>query len=95
MREQNMVFSFKVRTLNKIHLFLLNDHIQTPKAGIFLTWMIQVGHEMDLTILTEGVEKECKIQILSEMGCDIIQGFRFNSPVPDSSVRKKLFCQGS
>ena len=60
----------------------LVDHIMTPSGASILKAMIQVGHELNMTILAEGVETDEQVCALQEIHCDVIQGFRFSHPLP-------------
>ena len=60
----------------------LVDHIMTPSGASILKAMIQVGHELNMTILAEGVETDEQVRALQEIHCDVIQGFRFSHPLP-------------
>ena len=55
--------------------------------------MIQVGHELGVTILAEGVETEEQAKALQEMHCDVIQGFYFHHPIPDWEARDRIVKQ--
>lgn len=44
--------------------------------------IIMLGHQLDLTIVGEGVETENQLKLLKEMNCDRVQGFLFSKPVP-------------
>lgn len=68
----------------------LIDHVLTRTGRSILRAMIQVGHEMDLTILAEGVETEAQAQALRELHCDVFQGFRFYAPIPRAEAMDKL-----
>lgn len=68
----------------------LVDHIMTPCGCSILRAMIQVGHELDMTILAEGVETDEQVQVLQEIHCDVIQGFRFSHPLPQWEAKKQL-----
>lgn len=68
----------------------LVDNMLTCNGGVIVRAMIQVGHELGVTILAEGVETEEQAQALREMHCDVFQGFRFHHPVPDWEARDKI-----
>lgn len=72
----------------------LVDNALTKTGNSILRAMVQVGHEMGLTILAEGVESEEQAQMLQSIHCDVFQGFRFYPPLPQSEVKSKL-CQPS
>lgn len=71
----------------------LIDHVLDRTGNAILRAMIQVGHELGLTILAEGVETEEQARVLREIHCDVIQGFRFYAPVPAAEARDKVLEQ--
>jgi diguanylate cyclase (GGDEF)-like protein len=44
--------------------------------------VIQLGHQLGLSVVAEGVETEAMLDDLRRMGCDTVQGFLFSPPVP-------------
>ena len=44
--------------------------------------IIQIGDNLDLTIIAEGVETEAEFAILRDMGCEEIQGYLISRPIP-------------
>lgn len=68
----------------------LIDNAGTRLGSGILRAMIQVGHELGMEVLAEGVETDEQVRRLSEMGCDVIQGFRFYYPIPVRDVERKL-----
>ena len=43
---------------------------------------IQLGHNLGLKVVAEGVEDEKTYLVLKDMGCDILQGFFISRPAP-------------
>ena len=68
----------------------LVDHIMTQSGATILRVMIQVGHELGMTILAEGVESREQVEALKQMNCDVIQGFSFYRPIPEWEAEKIL-----
>ena len=68
----------------------LVDRVDTDKGRSILRAMVKIGHELNLTILAEGVEDDKHLKILQELECDAIQGFHFYHPVPDWEAEEKL-----
>ena len=68
----------------------LVDHVNTPKGRAIMRVMVQIGHELGLTTLAEGVENDEQLGILQELRCDAIQGFRFYYPIPAWEAEEKL-----
>ena len=48
--------------------------------------MIELGHNLGLTIIAEGVENNAQLSILQYLGCDIAQGYLFCKPLPASDL---------
>ncbi len=44
--------------------------------------VIELGHNLGLTVTAEGVETPAQLGALQRMGCDSYQGFLFSRPVP-------------
>jgi EAL domain-containing protein (putative c-di-GMP-specific phosphodiesterase class I) len=48
--------------------------------------IIEMGHELDMEVIAEGVETEEQFDILREKGCDGVQGFLFSRALPPSEI---------
>ena len=48
--------------------------------------IINLGHTLDLEIVSEGVETKEQLELLKEQGCDIIQGYYISRPIQDSEI---------
>jgi EAL domain-containing protein (putative c-di-GMP-specific phosphodiesterase class I) len=44
--------------------------------------MIDLGHNLGLEVVAEGVEHADDLQLLRRLGCDLGQGFHFSRPLP-------------
>jgi diguanylate cyclase (GGDEF)-like protein len=42
---------------------------------------IEIGHNMGLTVIAEGVEDERSLAILQSLNCDMVQGYLFSPPL--------------
>lgn len=60
----------------------LVDRYDTEKGNAILRGMTRMGHEMNLTVVVEGVESDEQVNELKNIKCDIIQGFRYHRPIP-------------
>jgi len=52
--------------------------------------IIDIGHLFNLEVVAEGVEDSATLDILRELGCDIVQGFLFARPMPEAELREWL-----
>lgn len=52
-------------------------------AGTIVWAVVRLGHNLNLTVLAEGIETEGQLAALREFGCDLGQGYLFSRPVSD------------
>lgn len=71
----------------------LVDNITTEKGNAILKAMSRIGHELNLTIMAEGIESDEQITELQKIDCDIIQGFRFYYPIPEWEAQTEILKQ--
>lgn len=62
----------------------LIDLIGNPRAEITLSHVIDLAQELGMTVIAEGVETREQFLFLRSAGCDVIQGFYFSLPLPES-----------
>jgi EAL domain-containing protein (putative c-di-GMP-specific phosphodiesterase class I) len=48
--------------------------------------VVDLAHTLGLTVTAEGVETDAQLEFMSEIGCDMAQGFLFGRPEPPESV---------
>jgi EAL domain-containing protein (putative c-di-GMP-specific phosphodiesterase class I) len=48
--------------------------------------VINLGHELGVTVTAEGIERTSELQALRKMGCDLGQGYLFSPPVARSNL---------
>jgi EAL domain-containing protein (putative c-di-GMP-specific phosphodiesterase class I) len=56
------------------------DVTDNPKSRALVAAMIQMAHGLDLQVVAEGIETEEHRRILTELGCDALQGFLIGRP---------------
>ncbi len=49
---------------------------------------IELGHNMGLSVVAEGVENNASLGILGQYGCDMIQGYFLGKPMPPDDLRQ-------
>ncbi len=75
----------KVDQLKLDHTFIAD--IGTNKRSLAITSaIIDLAHALDLVVVAGGIETEEQRQILTELGCDQLQGFLFSRPVPEENL---------
>ena len=55
---------------------------------------IRLAHELNLSVVAEGVEDEQSWRILQQTGCDVLQGYYFSKPIALAEFRQRLEEQG-
>ncbi len=61
----------------KIDRGFMHDVESDPSARAIVTTVVRVGQSLQLTVVAEGVETEGQRQLLTELGCDVIQGYLY------------------
>jgi len=56
--------------------------------------MISMAHGLHMTVVAEGVEHPAQVELLSNLGCDIAQGYLYSRPVPANQVADLLRLRG-
>ena len=62
--------------------FLGKSDDNNNRATTILRNVIRLSDDLGLSSLTEGVETESQYKMLSEMGCNLFQGYFFAKPMP-------------
>ncbi|HXH58502.1 EAL domain-containing protein [Iamia sp.] len=52
--------------------------------------VIGLAHALGIMALGEGVESESQLEMLSELGCDAVQGFLLGVPLPGPELLRRL-----
>jgi len=59
------------------------DHLATSERDAAIaTSIIQLGHNLGLDVIAEGVETQEQMALLQDRGCDVVQGYYFGRPLP-------------
>lgn len=48
--------------------------------------MVNMGHDLALDVVAEGVESPDQLELLKRLGCDTAQGYHFSPPVPADEI---------
>ncbi|GAA0249795.1 EAL domain-containing protein [Rhodanobacter caeni] len=52
--------------------------------------VVAIGHQLRMTVIAEGVETAEQAQLLTDMGCDALQGYLFSRPMKAQAVAEWL-----
>jgi diguanylate cyclase (GGDEF)-like protein len=55
---------------------------QSPDDWVIVSSLIELGHNLGMCVVAEGVEDQKTLSALTEIGCDVGQGYHMSRPVP-------------
>ena len=67
----------------KIDRSFVRNIVQDRKDRAIVLSTIELAHNLELTVVAEGVEDEASVQVLRKLGCDLIQGFVYSKPLAE------------
>ncbi len=74
----------------KIDRYFIHNVVNDPQKAAITTALIQMGHNLNLQMIAEGVETESELEFLQKYNCDAMQGFLFSRPVAAGEFKKFL-----
>lgn len=78
---------FPIDKLKIDQSFVRNIHKDKDDQAIVRT-VIDLGRNLGLTLIAEGVEEVEQLELLKSMGCDEIQGYYYSKPLPWDAVQE-------
>jgi EAL domain-containing protein (putative c-di-GMP-specific phosphodiesterase class I) len=73
----------------KIDMEFLHETENEQRSKKILESVISLAHELNMQVITEGVEYENQVKFLLELGCDIFQGYYYSKPLPVAEFEDK------
>lgn len=72
----------------KIDRAFINSLEESPRVLGLVASIVSMGRILGMTVVAEGVEDAGQLQLLKQVGCDLIQGFYFSKPLPASEFER-------
>ncbi len=66
----------------KIDISFVRHILDDKKSKSIVKTIIELAHNLDMKTIAEGVETKEQFEVLTSLGCDIIQGFLLAKPMP-------------
>lgn len=66
----------------KIDRIFVADAVRDANARRIAETIVRLGHDLDLKVITEGVETAAQLEALREAGCRLFQGYHIAHPMP-------------
>jgi EAL domain-containing protein (putative c-di-GMP-specific phosphodiesterase class I) len=74
----------------KIDRSFVTDMLETPAHNAIVRSITDLGHNLGLRVVAEGVETESILSSLEAAGCDVAQGFLLARPMPFEALKPWL-----
>lgn len=79
-----------VDTVKLDRSFVVNLKRKQQKDRVMIETVAQMVKAFGMEVLVEGVETTEQFEYLKSVGCDVIQGYLFDRPMPQETFRDKL-----
>lgn len=74
----------------KIDKSFIDDIIYHANQGAMVKTIIDMGHNLQFSVIAEGVEEPEQVEFLMKNGCLVGQGYYYSKPLPLQSIEKLL-----
>jgi EAL domain-containing protein (putative c-di-GMP-specific phosphodiesterase class I) len=83
---------FPISTL-KIDKSFVRDVAISPDDATIVGTIVQMGHNLNLDVVAEGIENEDQLNVLQKLGCTYVQGLLFGDPMSADNYLELLLAQ--
>ena len=84
----NMLKEIKVDVL-KIDMAFLGKTEDEERARKMLKMVVELSKQLQVPVITEGVETSEQVEFLKNIGCEIFQGYYFAKPMEINAFEEK------
>ncbi len=74
----------------KIDKSFVDEMLRSKSQEDLVQLIIQIGRQMSMTLVAEGVESREQLELLKEMNCDFMQGYYYSKPLTELDCMKLL-----
>ena len=74
----------------KIDKGFVMDMLENPAHAAIVRSIVDLGHNLQLRVVAEGVETQEVLDTLSAAGCDVVQGFFLARPMAADKLARWL-----
>lgn len=82
----NCINLYPIDTI-KIDRSFVKDVVDNPKNKAIIQGVLLIARNLNLKIIAEGVETKEQYELMTQLGCDEIQGYFFYKPCPASDAQ--------
>ncbi len=70
----------------KIDKAFVQGAVSDATARVVVTKTIEIGHELGMRVVAEGVETAEQLALLARSSCEVVQGYLFARPMPEAQL---------
>ncbi|RKM62281.1 GGDEF domain-containing protein [Butyrivibrio sp. CB08] len=74
----------------KIDRSFINNEELNKSDEIVLKSIVAMANELGISVVSEGVERPDQTKLLQSVGCNVVQGFLYDNPMPMEDFEKRL-----
>ena len=85
----NLLRDFPADVL-KIDKSFIDAQTHTERDGVVLANIARMARDLNMKVITEGVERWDQVEFLKRIDVNLVQGFLFDKPMPEDDFEEKL-----
>ena len=85
----NLLRDFPADVL-KLDKSFIDGHTDKKRDSVVVSNVAKMANELDMNVITEGVEKWEQVEFLKSVNIDLVQGFLFDKPLPKEDFEARL-----
>ena len=74
----------------KLDKSFIDGHTDTKRDSVVVANVAKMANELDMSVITEGVENWDQVDFLKSVNIDTVQGFLFDKPLPKEDFESRL-----
>ena len=85
----NLLRDFSADVL-KLDKSFIDGHTGTKRDSVVVSNVAKMANELDMSVITEGVENWEQVEFLKSVNINMVQGFLFDKPLPKEDFEQRL-----
>ncbi|MHB1679538.1 MAG: EAL domain-containing protein [bacterium] len=74
----------------KIDISFIKNMMEDSKVFAIINTIVELSARLGIETISEGVETVEQLEKLESLGADMVQGYLFSKPIPETEIRKML-----
>ncbi len=85
-----MLKNINVNILKLDRSFFL-EHRYGRRGNLVVDGIVSLAHQLNMTVVAEGIEEKEQVDYLTQIGCDCVQGYYYAKPMPIAEFEERYF----